>query len=93
MYQPSLGVSWKSSKLNDYYWGVRESEANSVFPAYTAGAGLNIHARFLTSFQINRHWAFIAVGECERMNSEAADSPIVEERVVLGIFAGFKYEY
>ncbi len=93
LYQPSFGVSWKSGKLNDYYWGVRESEASSVFPAYHAGAGLNTHARFLTSFQINKHWEFVAVAEYERMNSEASASPIVEERVILGMFAGFKYEY
>jgi outer membrane protein len=93
MYRPSVGVSWKSSKLNDYYWGVREDEANALFPAYAAGAGLNIHARFMTGFQINRHWAFIAVAEYERLNSEASASSIVKERSVLGMFAGFKYEY
>jgi outer membrane protein len=93
LYQPSLGASWKSKKLNDYYWGVRESETNSLFPVYTASSGLNLHARFMTSFQINRHWAFIAVAEYERLNPEAADSPIVEEQSVMGIFAGFKYEY
>jgi outer membrane protein len=92
-YRPSLGVSWKSKDMNDYYWGVQESEANAIFPAYTAGAGLNVHAQFMTSYQINRHWALIAVLEYERMNSEAADSPIVEDQVVLGTFVGFKYEY
>jgi len=93
MYRPSFGVSWKSGKLNDYYWGVRESEANDLFPAYQAGSGLNTHARFLTSYQINRHWAFIAVAEYERLNSEASASPIVKDRGVLGMFAGFKYQY
>jgi outer membrane protein len=86
-------VSWKSEELNDYYWGVSEDEANVLFPAYSAGAGLNIHARFLMSFQINRHWAWVTVGEYERINSEAADSPIVTEQTVLGIFTGFRYEY
>jgi outer membrane protein len=93
LFQPSVGVSWKSDKLNDYYWGVRESEANSVFPAYRAGAGLNLHARFQASYQINRHWAFIATAEFERLNPEASASPIVEERTVLGVFTGFQYEY
>jgi outer membrane protein len=92
-YRPSLGISWKSGKLNDYYWGVREDEANSLFPAYEPGAGVNAHARLLAGFQINRNWAFIAVGEFERINSEAAASPIVEEQNVWGVFAGFKYEY
>ncbi len=93
LFRPSFGVSWKSSKLNDYYWGVRESEANSLFPAYNAGAGLNAHVQLLTSFQINKHWAFVAVAEYERMNSEASASPIVEDQAVLGMFVGFKYEY
>jgi outer membrane protein len=93
LYRPSIGASWKSNKLNDYYWGVQESEANSEFPAYRASSGLNTHARFLTSFQINPHWAFIAVAEYERLNSEASASPIVKERGVFGMFAGFKYEY
>ena len=93
LYRPSIGVSWKSDKLNDYYWGVREDEASSLFPAYRAGAGLNVHARLLTSFQINTHWAFVAVAEYEHMNSEASASPIVEDQAVLGMFAGFKYEY
>jgi outer membrane protein len=92
-FEPSFGVSWKSEELNDYYWGVQEDEANILFPAYSAGAGLNVHARFLVSFQIDRHWAFVTVSEYERINSEAADSPIVEEQQVLGIFAGFRYEY
>jgi outer membrane protein len=93
LYRPSFGVSWKSNKLNDYYWGVREDEASPLFPAYSAGAGLNVHARFLTSFQINTHCALIGVAEYERMNSDASASPIVEERGVFGMFAGFKYEY
>jgi outer membrane protein len=93
LFQPSFGVGWKSEKLNDYYWGVRDDEANSLFPAYQADAGLNVHAKFVTSYQINRHWAFVAVAEFERMNSEASASPIVKEQNVLGMFAGFKYVY
>jgi outer membrane protein len=92
-YRPSLGMSWKSSELNDYYWGVREDEANTLFPVYEAGAGLNVHARMLAGFQINPNWAFIAVGEFERINAEAAESPIVKDQNVWGVFAGFKYEY
>lgn len=93
VFQPSVGASWKSDKLNDYYWGVRESEENSLFPAYQAGSGLNVHARFLASYQVTRHWAFVAVAEYERMNPDAAASPIVEERNVFGLFTGFRYEY
>ena len=64
-----------------------------LFPAYQAGSGLNVHARFLASYQVTRHWAFVAVAEYERMNPDAAASPIVEERNVFGLFTGFRYEY
>jgi len=93
VFQPSFGASWKSEKLNDYYWGVRESEANSVFPAYQADSGLNVHARFAASYQLTRNWAFVATAEYERLNPEAAASPVVEEKNVFGIFTGFSYQY
>lgn len=90
---PSFGLSWKSANLNDYYWGVRDDEANILFPPYEAGAGLNLHARLSTSYQLNRDWAFVFVAEYERLNSEAAGSPLVAENHVVGLFAGFQYGF
>ena len=69
LFDPSLGISWKSRKLNDYYWGVRQDEANPVFAAHEAGAGLNFHARLQASYQIDKHWAVVAVLDFERINS------------------------
>ena len=91
--EPSFGLSFKSEDLNNYYWGVRADEANAALPAYTAGSGVNTFARLQFSYQISRNWMFSFVGEVERMNDEAADSPIVEERNVFGYFAGFGYKF
>jgi outer membrane scaffolding protein for murein synthesis (MipA/OmpV family) len=44
-------------------------------------------------YQVNRRWAFALVGEFERLNDEAAASPIVADRNVLGYFAGFGYRF
>lgn len=91
--EPSFGLSWKSEKLNNYFWGVRESEATSQFAAYHADAGLNTHVRFLASYQLSRHLAISAVADYERLNSAAASSTIVEDGEVLGLFAGFSYRF
>lgn len=91
--EPSFGLSYKSAALNDYYWGVRADESNSVLPAYEAGPGINGFARLKFSYQVSRNWTFSFVGEVERLNDEAANSPIVEEQAIFGYFAGFGYRF
>ncbi|HEY8519687.1 MAG TPA: MipA/OmpV family protein [Gammaproteobacteria bacterium] len=91
--EPSVGVSWKSADLNDYYWGVRPHEASIWLPEYRAGAGANVEARIAASYQIDRHWAFHAAAQYERLSSEAAASPLVEERSVKSGFAGFSFRF
>jgi outer membrane protein len=91
--EPSFGVSFKSEDLNNYYWGVRPDESNAALPSYQAGSGVNAHARLHLSYQINRRWSFSLVSEFERLNDEAAASPIVADRDVLGYFAGFGYRF
>jgi len=91
--EPSFGLSYKSEALNDYYWGVREDEANLALPAYVAGDGVNAHARLALSYHVNRHWTFLLVGEYERLNESAAASPIVDDRNVFGYFAGFGFRF
>ncbi len=92
-YEPSFGFSWKSRKLNNYYWGVTPAEASEAFPAYEAGSGTNYFARFKLSYQLTRKWSTTFVVEYERLNHEAAQSPLVDEKSVYGAFAGFKYNY
>jgi outer membrane protein len=91
--EPSFGASYKSAKLNNYYWGVTEEEAGVVVEPYDAGAGLNWHTRFMVGYQLSRHWAVSLVAEYERINDEAAASPIVNDRNVLGYFAGVSYRF
>jgi outer membrane protein len=91
--EPSVGASYKSADLNNYYWGVTEDEAGVVVLPYAAGAGINWHARLMVGYQLTRHWSLSFVAEYERLNDEAAASPIVEEHDVLGYFGGVVYRF
>lgn len=91
--EPSFGFSYKSKGMNDYYWGVRPGEANAALPEYEAGSGINTRARLVFSYQMTREWTFSLAGEFERMNDDAAASPIVADRNVVGYFAGFGYRF
>jgi len=91
--RPSCGLSYKSADLNDYYWGVRPSEASEALPAYEAGAGINTRARLSANYYFSRIWMLALSAEYERLNDEAAGSPIVTDEAVLGYFAGFGYRF
>jgi len=91
--EPSVGIGYKSARLNDYYWGIRPSESNAALPEYAAGAGLNTRARLRASYHLSRDWMLSLSAEYERLNDEAAASPIVARRGVLGWFAGFGYRF
>lgn len=91
--QPVLGLSYKSRALNDYYWGVRASEATEALPAYRAGAGFNLRAGLSAGYQFSRSWAFSLAAHYEWLNGEMADSPIVVDRAVIGWFAGVGYRF
>ena len=91
--EPSLGLSYKSADLNNYYWGVTPAEAGNVVLPYEAGAGVNWHTRFVIGYQINRQWALSLVAEYERLNDEAAKSPIVDEDSVRGLFVGMAWRF
>jgi len=91
--EPSLGVSYKSSALSNYYWGLRPDESFDPAQAYEPGAGVNVRGRLMLSYYISRHWAFSLAGEYERLNDGIADSPIVRDHQTLGYFAGFRYRF
>ena len=64
--EPSVGVTYQSSKLVDYYYGVRANEATDSRPAYSAGAAVNYQASIgvmtpilfggITRFQVSNTW-------------------------------------
>ncbi len=91
--EPSFGASYKSDKLNNYYWGVTEEEAGVVAFPYEASAGINWHARLMVAYQLSRHWGVSLVTQYERLNDEAAASPIVRDDALLGWFAGLSWRF
>ncbi len=92
-FEPGLSIAYKSKALNDYYWGVRPEESNEALPVYEAGDGINVGASLRVSYHFSKEWAFRLGLDVERLNDEAADSPIVAEDYVLGWFAGMSYRF
>ena len=91
--EPAIGVSYKSEELNDYYWGIRAREASDALPTYEAGDGFNTRARLRAAYYFSREWSLALSAEYERLNEEAAASPVVEQQGVFGWFAGMAFRF
>ena len=91
--EPSIGFAYKSDELNDYYWGVRPEEASAALPQYRARSGVNPHFKLAAGYQLNRHWSVAIAAQYERLATEAAASPLVADRDVVGYFAGAHYRF
>lgn len=91
--EPRAGLSWESSDLADYYYGVRPEEARPDRPAYGVGATLNTTAGLFVFSPLGRRLAFQGFLKLDRLGSEIADSPIVDDATALTAFGAVSYRF
>ncbi len=91
--EPNITLRYKSAALNNYYWGVRASEANAALPAYSVGSGINWQVGARSSYYMSKHLRLAASLNYERLSSSVVGSPLVQDRKVLGYFAGLAYQF
>lgn len=91
IYDASVGASWKSAQLNNYYYGVLPGEANDQLPEYRAGSGLNTFGRFLIRYPLSRQWYIALLTDIEYLNKAITQSPLVKDRDVKSTYLGIKY--
>jgi outer membrane protein len=90
---PTLGASYKSAQMNDYYWGVHAHEASGALPEYHAGAGINLEGGLVTNYYLTRHLRFALSVNYERLADEIAASPLAEDDYVMAYFSGFAWTF
>ena len=76
------GVRWANAEHTQTFFGIdAEQAAGSSFTEYTAGGGANL-VRFSlgAQYQLTQHWGLGARASAGRLEGDAADSPIVEDK-------------
>jgi len=88
---PSVGVTWQSENLTDYYYGVRPDEATPDRPAYSPTsaynwrAGLNVYYHWLES------WYLFANASYEGLDKTISDSPTVSKDGLWSAYTGISW--
>ncbi len=91
---PSVGFVWKSSRLLNYYYGVRYDEALSAgMPAYQASSGTNAFVRLAAVYNLSNHWGIVGVVEYESLSASIQDSPFVDKKSIQTYFIGLTYQF
>jgi outer membrane protein len=88
---PGAGLVWRSADYNDYYYGVRSSEATDVRPVYDPGDSLEWFARLLLRYTLNANWSLAGAVRFEAFSSEVRDSPIVDSDYLTTTIVGVNY--
>jgi outer membrane protein len=91
--RPSVSVAWRSAQLNNYYYGVRASEATATRAAYEAGAGLEARVGLQTTYELSRHWRLLSGVSATLLSNGVTNSPIVQRRVLPSVYVGAVYDF
>lgn len=90
---PSIGVAYRSSRLNNYYYGVRSSEAIPGRPEYNVGDSTGLLTALRLNYRLDESWSVMGMASVQWLGSEITDSPIVEKHyrasLLLGIMCRF----
>jgi MipA family protein len=92
-FAPTVGVSFKSADLNDYYWGVHQDEANLALPEYHAGSGVGVEGGLVTNYYLTRNLRLALSVNYERLVDDVAESPLSEDDYVLAYFSGLAWTF
>jgi outer membrane protein len=90
---PSLGVSWKSAAMSDYYWGVHPDEASLTLSPYEARGGLGWQAGVRLNYYLTKQLRLALSSNYERLQYSVAQSPLVERDYVLAWFGGLAWQF
>jgi outer membrane protein len=92
--KPSAGFVWQSENYNDYYYGVKNSEARIWRPAYNANDDINYRLGAVAVYQEKTSpWMFAGGLRYDIFGDEIKDSSIVDEDNEMTAFIGVAYTF
>lgn len=91
--RPYAQLSWRDSKLNNYYYGVRPQEATLFRPAYQPGSGLNAEVGLFGVYALSNRLRLLGGVSATRWSQGVAGSPIVDGRVQPATVIGLMYDF
>lgn len=91
--RPEVGLSWQSSDLTDYYFGVQSDEVTVDRAVYQGDSTVTPFAGIQAEYAMSQQIHLIGGVGVGRFGDGISDSPLVDQRNVVGGFAGLIYHF
>ena len=91
--QPQIALAARDANLNNFYYGVRPSEATATRPAYEPGNGINTEFGLSAIYRLSERWRLLGGVSAKRWSAGVRNSPIVENRTQLAGQLGLAYDF
>ena len=90
---PSIGVTYRNSQLNDYYYGVRASEVIAGRPEYDVGDSTGMTAGVRINYALSENLSLMGMISFEWLGDEIKNSPIVDKDHMESFLLGMIYRF
>ena len=91
--EPSVGVSYASKDVVNYYYGVSEQDVTAERAFYQADSAVNYELGLTAGYIINRDQQVMAFAGMEFFDDEISDSPIVDDDKSLSFGIAYRYSF
>jgi len=88
----TLGGSYKSENLVDYYYGVDSQDQVDPRLHYQGKGSINPYARWFVDKEIDKNWHFISWFGVQHLGEGISNSPLVTKSTSINTFIGFSYK-
>lgn len=89
----SLGATWQSAAVVDYYYGIRPDEISVAGGAYQGRAGVSYVARVDWDYALSERWSLRFNLSYRHLAEEITRSPLLSNNQVITAFAGGVYHF
>jgi outer membrane protein len=91
--RPDFTLSFRDANLNNYYYGVKESEATPTRPFYEPGGGINATLGIYATYALTRNTRLITGLSATYLDSGIRKSPIVRDAIQPAVYLGAVYDF
>lgn len=90
---PSVGVTWQSSKLADYYYGVRANEVKVNRPKYIVKDSTIPNIGLKLSYPIKDNIDLVSINSVEFLPKEITQNSIIDKKTNIGSILAVIYKF
>lgn len=91
---PSILAIYHADKFNDYYYGVKQSEATAFRPAYSPSSSIDVGFQTYVKYAFTKEWSALLNFRADYLGKEEQNSPIVSDKYMFSglISAMYRFE-